>query len=657
LSPISNVKSHYCANVRLIPIVLTVLGRLLALTPEAVLRAVAVAGGELILWAAPRRRRVLRSNLHHAFPDRPRSWRRRMARESSRRLVETTMLSIAAPHLSDGRIRRIARLGASVEALAHDLESNPHPVVLATLHLALWESQTWLKFLSPVPLPEFGIIFRPLDNPAADAFVKRTRERHGMRLLSRREGFAEALRILRGKGCVGVLFDQNAGNQGGLTFVLDRVCSSTELPGVLAAKFGAELRTFYPRRTAFWRVTFESDPVANDGTPAGATLALNRWFERAMADEDLCASWLWAHDRWRNQDVPSSRLRLQAKRNLLAADLSERGLSQMPRRTRVWIRMPNWLGDVAMALPLLRALRESRPDAEITLLAKAPFAPLLESLGVADRVRRLPPRGAGYFPHFAGLRASYPDVWILLTNSFRGDLEARLAACPQRFGIQRPGRSRPLLTATYRPQEGFDEAHHHQLELWENFLRHFGLEAPPDFSPFAPEAAAPRGPIGLIAGSENDPSKRWPAENWRRLIEAFPSESFLLLGTAGDAPITARIAAGLGAARVTELAGKTDLLGFAAALRTCRLLVSNDTGGMHLANALGVPVVGLFGPTNPIRTGPVFASPHRILQPVGCPPTGGFPLSRLEPEAVVAAVKDLPTAFDWRHPLPDDAAP
>jgi len=627
----------------LIPIALNVLGRLLALTPEALLRPVASCGGELILWLAPRRRRVLRSNLHHAFPERPRSWRRGIARESSRRLVETTMLSLAAPFLGEGRIRRIASLGPSVDSLARDISAKPRPVVLATLHLALWESQTWLKFLSPAPLPEFGIIFRPLDNAAADAFVRRTRERHGMRLLSRREGFAQALAILRGRGCVGVLFDQNAGQQGGLTLLLGRVCSSTELPGVLAAKFGAELRTFYPRRTGFWRVTFESDPVAFDGTPAGATLALNRWFERAMADEDLCASWLWAHDRWRNQDIPSLRLRLEARRNLLGEDLRARGLSRMPRRTRVWIRMPNWLGDVAMALPLLRALRASRPDAEITLLAAPGFLPLLASLGVADALRALPPRGPGYFAHFAGLRASYPDVWILLTNSFRGDFEARLAGCPQRFGIVRPGRRRPFLTAAYRPPGVFEEARHHQLELWENFLRHFGLNVPLDRRPFpAPAPAGGRpGAVGLIAGSENDPAKRWPAAHWRRLIEAFPAERFVLFGTPADAPITSVIASGLDPARVWDLAGKTDLPGFAAALGACRLLVSNDTGGMHLANALGVPVVGLFGPTNPIRTGPVFASPCRILQPPGCPPTGGAPLGGLAPEAVAAAVRDL----------------
>jgi ADP-heptose:LPS heptosyltransferase/lauroyl/myristoyl acyltransferase len=646
LSPISNVKSYPAGTDRLIPIALNVLGRLLAAAPERLLEALAAVGGEIILWLAPRRRRILRSNLHHAFPERARSWRRSVARESSRRLVETAMLSVAAPFLPERRIRSIARLGPSVDTFTRDIAARPRPVVLATLHLALWESQTWLKLLSPVPIPEFGIVFRPLDSPSLDAFIKRTRERHGMRLLSRRTGFAEALAILRGNGCVGVLFDQNAGLNGALTLLLGRVCSSTELPGVLAAKFGADLRTFYPRRTAFWRVAFESDPVAFDGTAAGATLALNRWFEAAMSGGDLCASWLWAHDRWRNQDIPASRLRLEARRNLIAADLRARGLAELPRRTRVWVRLPNWLGDVAMALPLLRALRVSRPDAEITLLAQRGFVPLLESLGLADRIRPLPPKGPGYLARFAGLRAEYPDVWILLTNSLRGDLEARAAGCPQRFGIVRPDRSRPLLSAAYPLPAGFDEAHHHQLEVWENFLRHFGLNAPLDYSPFAagtpPGAGAAGRPIGLIAGSENDPSKRWPVAHWRSLVAALPGERFVLLGTAGDAAITAQVAAGQDPARVADMAGKTDLAGFAAALRACRLLVTNDTGGMHLANALGVPVVALFGPTNPVRTGPVYAAPHRILQPPGCPPTGGASLAGLPPASVAAAVGDLP---------------
>ena len=624
-------------------LVLKTLGWMLARAPEPIPRAIAAAGGEVMFWLAPRRRRLVHSNLSHAFPDRPAAWRRLIARASSRRLVETGLLSLAAPFFSERRIRGSARLAPSADQLSRSLAASPRPVVLATLHLALWEMQTWLKLLSPVQLPEFGIIFRPLDNSAADAFVKRTRERFGMRLLSRKDGFAQALRILRGRGCVGVLFDQNAGEQGALTLLFGRVCSTTELPGLLAAKFGAELRTFHPRRTGFWRVTFESDAVPNDGTTEGATLALNRWLESALADEDLCASWLWAHDRWRNQDVPSRRLRLEARRNLLPDDLRGRRLASLPRRTRIWVRLPNWLGDLVMAAPLLRALRASRPDAEITLVAQSAFVPLLASWNLADRLHPIPRRGPGYFAHFARARSEYPDVWLLFTNSFRGDLEARLAGCPQRFGVLRAGKRRPWLTHAYRVPADFDENRRHQIELWENFLVHFGLDRPADRTPL-PTGSAPvvsdqaTRPIGLIAGSENNPEKRWPVEHWRSLIAAHPGERFILFGTSGDAAVTAAIAAGSNPSRIEDRAGRTSLLEFAAGLASCRLVVANDTGGMHLANALGVPTIALFGPTNPVRTGPVFAGEVRILQPADCPPTGGASLAALAPGKVIESM-------------------
>ena len=605
--------------------------------------------GEAFYWIAGRRRRLTLSNLDHAFPARPPAWRRAIAHAGSRQLVETGLLSLAAPYLSERRIRQIARLAPSTETLTRELGARPRPIVFATLHLALWESQTWFKFLSPVPLPEFGIIFRPLENAAANEFVQSTRERFGMRLLSRKEGFAEALKILRGRGCVGILMDQNAGMQGVLTTFFDRVCSTTELPGLLAAKYGAEVRTFYPRRTGFWRVEFESNPIAHDGTAEGITVALNLWLENLLRSDDrLCASWLWAHDRWRHQDVPARRFHLESKRHWLDADQRLRGLPSLPRQTRVFIRLPNWLGDVVMALPLLRALRASRPDAELTLIAKPQFLPLLESWGVADQLHALPPQGLGYFVHFWRLRRAYPDTWLLFTNSFRGDLEAWLAGCRQRFGLVRPGKRRPLLSHAYVVPAGFDERTHHQLELWENFLRHFGLTVAPDRSPvLSPPLASPKPgeggsppasfPIGLICGSENNPAKRWPVSHWRALIELLPAERFVLFGTANDAPITSAIAGGFGD-RVENLAGRTTLPEYSARLRACRLLVTNDTGGMHLANALGVPLIALFGPTNPVRTGPVFSAPVTILQPPGCAPTGGGSLADLSAQRVVADV-------------------
>lgn len=628
------------------------LGWLLAHTPEPLLRALSAALGDFLFFCLPRRRRLVLSNLHHAFPEKSAAWHRTIGRESCRRMIETALLSLATPYLNESRLRQIVSVSPEMLAAYELHRKEPAATLICSPHLAYWEAQTSQPLVVPGPFPEFGIIFRPLDNSAANDFVTRSRERFGMKLLSRKEGFAEALKILRRRGFVGVLFDQNAGLQGALTTLLGRVCSTTELPGLMAEKFSARVYGIFPRRRAFWRVEVGAQLIATGGSTESVTLSLNRWLEALLsADDNLCASWLWAHDRWRNQDMPSKRFRLEAKRDLLTADLAARGLTALPRRTRLYVRLPNWLGDVVMALPLLRALRASRPDAEITLVARRQFLPLLDGWAVADRTLGLPAQGLSYYLFFFRLRSTYPDAWLLFTNSVRGDLEAWLSGCRQRFGLIRAGKHRPLLSHAYRVPADYDERTHHQLELWENFLRHFGLSSPPDRSPLitsAPSTLSSQlstsAPIGLIPGSENTPEKRWPVAHWRALIEAFPEEHFVLFGTANDAPLTAAIAAGFAPTRIEDLAGRTTLPDYCARLRTCRVLVTNDTGGMHLANALGVPLLALFGPTNPLRTGPVFTSPTRLLQPPACPPTGGGLLANLTPASVATALRELLTS-------------
>jgi heptosyltransferase II len=631
-------------------LILQILGWTLAHTPEPCLRLAAAGLGDLMFYAYPRRRRLVLSNLHHAFPARPAAWRHATGRTCCRRLVETGLWSLAMPFFPEVRLRRLVRCSARLQASfdAHrqaGASASPYPIFLATLHLAYWETQTAMPFTVNGPFPEFGAIFRPLDNPVVDAWVKRTRERFGLRLLSRKSGLQEAMKVLRRQGGVAVLFDQNAGLQGALTTLFGRVCSTSELVGLLVEKFQPRVFATFPHRLDFWRVELDLAPVTHDGTSTGVTLALNRWLEDYLAaDDNACASWLWVHDRWRNQDMPARRLRLEAKRNLLADDLRARGLPALPRKTRLWIRVPNWLGDLVLALPLLRAIRASRPDAEITLIGKSQFRELLEQSGVADVVRPLRPAGLQRFIQCWHWRRDYPDCYLLFPTSFRSDLEGWLTRSPQRFGLIRRGRWRPLLTHGWKVPAEFDEAQQHQLQLWEDYLRSFGLAAPPDRSPLAaPRSFGPDEPvvIGLICGSENQPAKRWPVESWRQLIHQLgsrhPELRFRLFGTANDRPVTGAVAQGF--ASVEDLAGRTDLVAFARALRECSLLVTNDTGGMHLANAFGVPLIALFGPTNPRRTAPVFAAPAEILQPPGCPPTGGAGLEGLPAEMVITAVE------------------
>ena len=640
----------------MLKLLLRTTGWVLAHLPESLPRGLAAALGDLVFYGLPRRRQIVLSNLHHAFEHQPAAWHRAIGRESCRRLIETALLSLAMPYLPEQRLRGMVRASPSLEAaLAPHRAADgangadaPRPLLFATAHLSYWETQTAFPLVvSPVRL-EFGSIYRPLDNPAADAWVKRSRERFGMRLLSRKEGFHEAMKILQRHGGIGLLFDQNAGDHGALSTLFGRVCSTSELAGVLAEKYQARLFAVFPRRLGFWRVELCVDAVVHDGSPTGMTLALNRWLESYLgSSDDVCATWLWAHDRWRNQDVPARRLRLQARRNLLAADLAARGLTAVPRRTRLWIRLPNWLGDVVMAIPLLRAIRASRPDAAITVLARDQFLPLLTKFGVADHILPLPAPGFGRFFRFWRFRREYPDCYLTFPTSLRGDLEAWLTRCRQRFGLARRGRHRPLLTHLWRVPLDFDETQQHQVKLWELFLRHFGLDAPPDFSPLPPADSTRRGGppvIGLICGSENSPEKRWPEAHWRALINqlaaARPGARFRLFGTVRDQPVTVGVARGLGP-MVEDLAGRTDLVAFATQLTDCDLLIANDTGGLHLANALGVPVLALFGPTNPLRTGPVFVAPVGRLQPPDCAPAGGGDLAALSPTTVQAEAERM----------------
>lgn len=631
-------------------ILLPVVGRILAWLPVSLVALFCWLAGGLIYYAPTKRRRTVLSNLHHCFPAMAERERRRMALRSARLMVETGLFVLASPYMSQARLRTRFQLDPELLRLLEIAVRDRLSYVLLVPHFALMEAITLFPALYDGKTPDTGVIYRPFDQPAVERWVRATRQRFGLRLLSRKQGFFEAMEILRKGGCVAVLFDQNAGTRGLLTLLFGRVCSTTELPGLLAEKYQVPVAAIFPRRSGFWRATIEGEILDLAPGPDAESipfshrtaLAANRWLENKLTDDaHLRGAWLWLHDRWRHQDAPALRLRLVSKRNILEEDLRFNGLTTLPRKTRFWVRMPNWLGDAVMVLPLLRAMREARPDAEFTLLAPGSLAPWLERLAVADRVIALPSKKkSGYWRFFHRLRGEYPDAQWLFTHSFRGDLEARLIGAPQRFGLVLPGRRRPLLSHPWILPEGIDTSQVHQTLLWERFLANFGLQVPLRREPYrqapfpwTPSAredwihlvGTPR--IGLVCGTENSPEKRWPVERWRELITQllgyYATADIVLFGTRRDAEITAMVAGGFPAGRIHDRAGKTDLLTFADGVASCSLLIGNDTGGMHLANAIGVPTVVVFGPTNPVRTGPVFNTPHRIIQPQGAGATGG----------------------------------
>lgn len=626
-----------------------ILGSFFAYMPQFIAKAMAYLTGTVIYYIFPNRRRTMLANLYYAFPDKGKTWRRRIAIESCRRMAESGLFLISSPFFSKTRIKKILELTDSTQEFLKKSTSSKNPQMFLVPHFSLSEAVVLYRACTGTEIDtrETGVIFRPLSNKNLDKWIHKTRERLGVKLLSRKEGFSEAINILRRNGTIGILFDQNAGDPGILGTFFGRLASTTQLPDLLTIKTQAEAHVMYTERMGFWKAKVHTLRLPN-AQEIPVRVSANKWLEEKLKENDnYCADWLWFHNRWRAQHAFYERFRINAKK----IDLD---WSKLSCKTKFWFRMPNWLGDVIMALPLLRAIKKGRPDAEITLLAQKPLVPLLEKLGIADKIIALPEKNWKYFFKFLKLSKKYPETEFLFTNSERGDIEAWLIDAPQRFGMERPGKKRRLLTHTWAMPESLDESLMHQMHVWNLCLHHFGLKEAPDISSFkdlfykdTEKLGAYPPTIGLICGTENNPEKRWPIANWRELIELilqnYPNHKIHLYGTTKDKEITSLVASGFDNNTVLDLAGRTDLIKFAEGLARCDAVICNDTGGMHLANALGTPVIGVFGPTNPIRTGPVFEGNKAILQPEGSPPTGGAAIQGVVVTQVFQALEKMIT--------------
>lgn len=284
---------------------------------------------------------------------------------------------------------------------------------------------------------------------------------------------------------------------------------------------------------------------------------------------------------------------------------------------RTLIVAPNWVGDCVMAEPVFRALAAS--GRELTVLARRPLHGLLALFpGVAGAIDNR--RDAATVAEIAA--AGFAEA-VLLPNSFRAAWMLSRAGVPRRYGYRADFRAPLLAPAVARRRDGFRVVRP-QIEDYAELLAAMGVAAPESWIPrleLAPALAergrerlararllAAAGPlIGLSPGAEWGGSKRWPMRYWadlaRDLRRRIPGAREAIF--AGPKEIWLGV-------RVHEESGKLhpvlgpdlDLPGLAAVLSHLDLLVTNDSGPMHLAAALGVPCVALFGPTDRRRTAP-----------------------------------------------------
>lgn len=280
---------------------------------------------------------------------------------------------------------------------------------------------------------------------------------------------------------------------------------------------------------------------------------------------------------------------------------------------------PNWIGDAVMSLPVLRALRRASPGGRLAVLARSGPGAIYRAEGSADTVL---PRSSFLGDVTAARRGGFDEVW-LLPNSYRSALIAAGSGAPRRIGYATERRGW-LLTGALPPPPGTA----HQLRDYDALLENNGVAPDPD-PPRLPlpdlalgrarealDRAGRAGDAPLVAlcpGSAFARTKRWPAERFAGVADALAGRGLgaaVLIGP-GEEDLGVSVASAA-KSRPAVLGAELDPVELAAAISLARAAVTNDSGPMHLAGAVGTPVVALFGPTDPGRTGPS-GSPSRVL--------------------------------------------
>jgi heptosyltransferase-2 len=344
---------------------------------------------------------------------------------------------------------------------------------------------------------------------------------------------------------------------------------------------------------------------------------------------------------------------------LVASKQSEGGLH--PRR--ILVRGTNWLGDAVMTTPALMRLRERFPEGHITLLTPEKLRDLWLAHSAVNEIISIAP-DESVFSVGQKLRAGNFDLALVLPNSPRSALEVWLAGIPQRIGYARfwrnwfltqtvsaraetvkmqkrsVGEIRQLVAAdvsrrTDRNDRAFTSAATaHQIHEYLHLVAALGANPeplPPQLVVTPGEVEAMRKKFGLNEierplfglnpGAEYGPAKRWPVEKFiaaAREIQNRTNCVWLIFGGKADLSLTGQIESAIRhpPSAILNLAGKTSLRELMALLKICRVLLTNDSGPMHVAAALGIPVVVPFGSTSPELTGPGLPGDpqHRLLK-------------------------------------------
>ena len=311
-----------------------------------------------------------------------------------------------------------------------------------------------------------------------------------------------------------------------------------------------------------------------------------------------------------------------------------------PPPARILVKEVNWLGDVVMSLPALRAIRRAWPDAHLAVLIKKELASFFDGARWIDEV--IPysvGRGlSGFFDRrriVGEIRSRRFDLGVSFPNSFESALWLTMAGVRRRAGFVADARGAMLTLKASPPPEAVTG---HQANYWLAMVRATGVAdgradefAIDVHGPsrqrmrewLAANRKRPECPVFAIApAAAYGPAKEWPAERYGALIDLLARREdaeIVLVGAPSERAKCEEVAAASSPGAMIA-AGHTSIGELIALLSLCDGFIGNDSGCMHLAGALGIPTVAIFGSTNPARTGPMGPKTRVIYHQLECSP-------------------------------------
>lgn len=291
-------------------------------------------------------------------------------------------------------------------------------------------------------------------------------------------------------------------------------------------------------------------------------------------------------------------------------------------RSKILIVGVNWLGDSIMSMPAIEAFRAENPDAEITIAVKQKLVELWGLVPAVQDILVINEGADGTVKTSRAIKERCFDRAYVFPNSFRSALLPFMASVPRRIGMAGHVRRAMLNEVTEPVSEAAGRLH----QVWE-YADILGVK-PRDF-PWLPQISLPADArerartlvkglpdriVAMIPGAAFGDLKRWPAEHFCEVGSRAVREhgvGIVVLGSSSEMEICSAIATRIGSNAVSA-AGRTNLTEMAALLKVCRYAVSNDCGGMHVAAAMGVKTVAIFGITDPSKTGPI-GEGHRLV--------------------------------------------